>query len=158
MNRFLRIWGIGLPIFLMAALMMAASLRAQTPSPKAASRTPSASKAQSCSQTAKTQTDLSECAGKELQEAEARLAAILKRLGIDPNSPEEKAWEAYRDAQLKALYPPVSNEQVEYGSIYPMCLATLKKKLTESRIRDLKLLTTSEGDGCAGYRTGGNVK
>ena len=34
----------------------------------------------------------------------------------------------------------------EYGSIYPMCLATLKKKLTESRIRDLKMLTTSEGD------------
>ena len=70
--------------------------------------TASAAKAQSCSQTANTQADLSECAGKELQQAEARLAALLKRLGIDANSPEEKAWEAYRDAQLKAIYPPVS--------------------------------------------------
>jgi uncharacterized protein YecT (DUF1311 family) len=153
MNRLSRIWGIGLPIFLMAG-----SLVAQTPSPKATSQTSSASKAQSCSQTANTQTDLNECSGKELKQTEARLAALLKRLGIDSNSPEEKAWEAYRDAQLKALYPPVNNEQLEYGSIYPMCLATLKKKLTESRIRDLKMLTTSEGDGCAGYRVGGNGK
>jgi hypothetical protein len=59
---------------------------------------------------------------------------------------------------LKAIYPPVSNEQAEYGSVYPMCLATLKKKLTESRIRDLKMLTTSEGDACHGYRVGGNGK
>ena len=113
---------------------------------------------QSCSQTANTQADLSECAGKELHQAEARLAALLKRLGIDANSPEQKAWEAYRDGQLKAIYPPVSDEQAEYGSVYPMCLATLKKKLTESRIRDLKMLTTSEGDACHGYRVGGNGK
>ena len=83
---------------------------------------------------------------------------MLKRLGIDPNSPEEKAWEAYRDAQLKAIYPPVSDERVEYGSIYPMCWAMLKQKLTESRIRDLKALTISEGDGCLGYRIGGERK
>jgi hypothetical protein len=39
-----------------------------------------------------------------------------------------------------------------------MCLATLKQNLTESRIRDLKALTTSEGDTCLGYRVGGNEK
>ena len=102
--------------------------------------------------------DLNECAGKELKQAEAQLAALLKKLGIDANSAEEKAWEAYRDAQLKAIYPPVADERAEYGSIYPMCLATLRRKLTESRIRDLKMLTTSEGDGCLGYRVGGNRK
>ena len=150
MNRLSLIAGIGLPLFLSVG-----SLTAQTPSSSTSKVT---AKAQSCSQTANTQADLSECAGKELQQAEARLAALLKRLGIDANSPEEKAWEAYRDAQLKAIYPPVSNEQAEYGSVYPMCLATLKKKLTESRIRDLKMLTTSEGDACHGYRVGGNGK
>jgi uncharacterized protein YecT (DUF1311 family) len=147
MNRIRRIAGIALPICLMAA----ASLTAQTQSPAPA-------KPDSCSQTATTQTDLSQCAGKELQQAEARLAVLLKRLRIDSNSPEEKAWEAYRDAQLKAMYPPVSDERAEYGSVYPMCWATLKKKLTESRIRDLKALTTSEGDACLGYRVGGKGK
>jgi uncharacterized protein YecT (DUF1311 family) len=150
MNRLSRIVSIGVP-----GLLFAASLTAQTPAP---SPSKPAARAESCSQTASTQTDLSQCAGKELQQAEARLAAMLKRLGIDPNSPEEKAWEAYRDAQLKAIYPPVSDERAEYGSVYPMCLATLKKKLTESHIRDLKALTTSEGDACLGYRVGGNKK
>lgn len=146
MNRFQRIAGIALPLF-----MLATSLTAQTPSSAPA-------KPDSCSQTATTQTDLSQCAGRELQQTELRLAALLKRLGIDSNSAEEKAWEAYRDAQLKAIYPPVSDERAEYGSVYPMCWATLKKKLTESRIRDLKALTTSEGDACLGYRVGGNGK
>jgi len=151
MNRLSWIVGIGVPLFLAVGL-----LAAQTPAPS--SSRPAAAKTDSCSQAATTQSDLNGCAGKELQQAEARLAALLKRLNIDANSPEEKAWEAYRDAQLKAIYPPVANEQVEYGSVYPMCLATLKKKLTESRIRDLKELTTSEGDACLGYRVGGNGK
>ena len=90
--------------------------------------------------------DLNECAGEELKQAEARLAALLKKLGVDSNSPEEQAWEAYRDAQLKAIYPPVNDERAEYGSVYPMCWAILKKKLTESRIRDLK-----SADVCRGY-------
>jgi uncharacterized protein YecT (DUF1311 family) len=108
---------------------------------------------ESCSQPAKpTQMDLNQCAAKELQKAESRLAALLKELGIDRNTPEQKAWEAYRDAQLKAIYPATDNDTAEYGSAYPMCLATLKKRLTEGRIRDLKALTTSEGDVCHGYR------
>jgi uncharacterized protein YecT (DUF1311 family) len=153
MNRLLRIAGIGLPIFFVAA-----SLTAQTPSLSKSPQVPSVAKASSCSQTASTQMELNECAGKELQQAEARLAALLKKLGVDPNSPEEKSWEAYRDAQLKAIYPPVADERAEYGSIYPMCLVTLKRKLTESRIRDLKMMTVSEGDGCLGYRVGGSGK
>ena len=148
MNRVHRTVGFGVSL-----LLAAASLTAQTSSQQA--QTSSRAKAQSCSQTATTQTELSQCAGEELKKTEARLAAMLKRLGIDPNSPEEKAWEAYRDVQLKAIYPPVSDERVEYGSIYPMCWAMLKQKLTESRIRDLKALTVSEGDGCLGYRIGG---
>jgi uncharacterized protein YecT (DUF1311 family) len=146
MNCVHRIAGVGVSLLLATAV-----LTAQTPPTQKASP----AKTQSCSQTATTQTDLNQCAGKELQQAEARLAALLERLGIDANSPEEKAWEAYRDAQLRAIYPPVSDERAEYGSIYPMCWATLKKKLTESRIRDLKALTVSEGDGCLGYHVGG---
>ncbi|MHB8609871.1 MAG: lysozyme inhibitor LprI family protein [Candidatus Acidiferrales bacterium] len=91
----------------------------------------------------------------ELQKAESRLDGLLKQLGIAKDSPEQKAWEAYRDAQLAALYPPRGLSS--YGSVYPMCLAILKKKLTEGRIRDLNALTTSgEGDVCYGYQLPGS--
>ncbi|HEY2823166.1 MAG TPA: lysozyme inhibitor LprI family protein [Candidatus Acidoferrum sp.] len=146
MNRLWRIAVFALPVSLLCV-----SLTAQTPARSA--------KPDSCSQAANlTQTDLSQCAGKELRQAEARLAAELKRLGIDQNSPEEKAWEVYRDAQLRAIYPPVSDERAEYGSVYPMCWATMKRKLTESRLRDLEALTVAEGEACLGYRVGGSGK
>jgi uncharacterized protein YecT (DUF1311 family) len=136
-----RLAGLALVLYLFSV-----SLTAQTPS---AGR-------ESCSQSANaTQVDLNRCAAKELQRAESRLAALLKELGIDRNTPEQKAWEAYRDAQLQAIYPATDNDVAEYGSAYPMCLATLKKRLTEGRIRDLKGLTTSEGDVCHGYRARG---
>lgn len=146
MNLVQRIVGVALPIVLASA-----ALAAQTPSPA----THAVAKAPSCSQAANTQTDLDQCAGKELQQAEARLAAMLKRLAIDSSRPEQKAWEAYRDAQLKAIYPPVSDPRGEYGSVYPMCYANLKRKLTENRIRDLKAAATTETDPCQGYHAGG---
>ena len=67
----------------------------------------------------------------------------MKNLGIAKDSPEQKAWESYRDAQLAALYP--GHDISTIGSVYPLCLAILKKKLTDGRIRDLKALTTVEG-------------
>ena len=101
-----------------------------------------------------TQGQMNECAVKDLEKAELRMERLLKQLGIAPDSPEQKAWEAYRDAQLAALYPP--EDVSSYGSAYPMCLAILKRTLTEGRIRDLKALTTSgEGDVCYGYRASG---
>lgn len=50
-----------------------------------------------------TQRGLTECAGKELHKAELKLERLLKQLGIGRDDPEQKAWEAYRDAQLAAL-------------------------------------------------------
>lgn len=147
MISFLRILGLGVTSFLVAG-----SLAAQTPSAASPAR------AKSCSKTASTQTDLNQCADKELRRAEARLAALLKRLAIDPNRPEQKAWEAYRDAQLNAIYPQSNDPQGEYGSVYPMCWANLKKALTEGRIRDLKAAEKSEGDACQGYHAGGSAE
>jgi len=102
-----------------------------------------------------TQAQMNDCALKSLHEAELKLERLLKQLGIAPNSPEQKAWEAYRDAQLAAVYQP--GDTSSYGSVYPMCLAILKQALTEGRIRDLKALTASgEGDVCYGYRASGS--
>jgi uncharacterized protein YecT (DUF1311 family) len=99
-----------------------------------------------------TQAEMKECAGKDLRNAEAKLEKILNDLGVSKDSPEQKAWEAYRDAQLAVLYP--SPDISNYGSVYPLCYATLKTRLTEGRIRDLKALTIpGEGDACKGYRS-----
>ena len=95
------------------------------------------------------QQEMNVCAGKALQRVEQKLETLLKQLGIAPDSREQKAWEAYRDAQLAAIYPQDNNSS--YGSVYPMCLAILKKALTEGRIRDLKALTVSQDDACYGY-------
>jgi uncharacterized protein YecT (DUF1311 family) len=136
-----RLAGLALVLYLFSA-----SLAAQTPS----------TGVNSCSQSANaTQMELNQCAAKELQKAESRLTALLKELRIDRDSPEQRAWETYRDTQLKAIYPVTDNDVAEYGSAYPMCLATLKKRLTEGRIRDLKGLTSTEGDVCHGYRARG---
>jgi len=99
---------------------------------------------------------MNDCAGRDLRNAESKLETLLRDLGISKDSPEQKAWEAYRDAQLAALYPELPAEKIisEYGSVYPMCYAALKTTLTEGRIRDLKSLTSSgEGDVCAHYQS-----
>ena len=104
-----------------------------------------------------TQGGINDCAVKELHKAELKLEKLLNQLGIRKDSAEQKAWEAYRDAQLAAIYP--QEDISSYGSVwsvYPMCLAILKKTLTEGRIRDLKaLIASGEGDVCYGYRASG---
>lgn len=136
----IRLWRFaGLTLgLLMFSSSMAAQSHPQKPDP--------------CKDTSKmTQRELNECAGKELHEAELKLERLLKQLGIGPENPEQKAWEAYRDAQLAALYP--QEDISSYGSAYPMCFAISKKALTEGRRRDLKaLMISGEGDVCPGYR------
>ncbi len=61
----------------------------------------------------------------------------------------QRAWSAFRDAQLTALYP----ESPElYGSAYGMCRCTMLNELTRERIETLKkwLSEGTEGDVCAG--------
>jgi hypothetical protein len=55
------------------------------------------------------------------------------------------------DAQIEAIYPKKASQ--DNGSAFPMCLAKLKKALTDGRIADLKKLTISgEGDVCGGLK------
>jgi len=104
----------------------------------------------SCWDTAMTQTAMNQCAGSELKAAKSKLGTLLKNLGVSSDDPAQKAWEAYRDAQLESIYP---KEHIgEFGSVTPMCFSILETHLTEGRIRDLKALTTFEGDVCNGLR------
>jgi uncharacterized protein YecT (DUF1311 family) len=63
----------------------------------------------------------------------------------------QRAWLAFRDAELEALYPR-DNKQAEYGTVYPMCHCSELQFLTEARIKELKrwIDGTIEGDVCAG--------
>ena len=103
-----------------------------------------------CADTSKMgQGELNDCAAKQMRTAESKLESLLKQLGIREDDPAQKAWQAYRDTQLATLYPKESVG--EFGSVYPMCYAVMRKALTEGRIRDLKALTAKEGDVCNGY-------
>ena len=63
----------------------------------------------------------------------------------------QRAWIAYRDAQLEALYPS-PNKRVEYGSVYPMCRCSALATLTTQRAEELKkwIDGAEEGDVCSG--------
>jgi len=63
----------------------------------------------------------------------------------------QKAWLAYRDAHIKELYP-AENPQVEYGSMYSMCVCGELEWMTRERIHQLRrwIEGGKEGDACAG--------
>lgn len=61
----------------------------------------------------------------------------------------QKAWSAFRDADMNAVYP---ESPQSYGSAYGMCRCTLLNEMTRERIDKLKkwLSGDTEGDVCAG--------
>ncbi|MGH7839840.1 MAG: lysozyme inhibitor LprI family protein [Candidatus Binataceae bacterium] len=63
----------------------------------------------------------------------------------------ERAWIAFRDAEMEAVYPP--REAGYYGTVQPMCECDERAALTDERVKQLqRWLTTKEGDVCAGTR------
>lgn len=64
----------------------------------------------------------------------------------------QSAWIAYRDAHLDAIFP--STTPNKYGSVQPLCVATVKTELTRSRITQLRQWSegVEEGDVCLGSR------
>jgi uncharacterized protein YecT (DUF1311 family) len=63
----------------------------------------------------------------------------------------QRAWIAFRDAQLAALFP-AADTQVEYGSIYPVCRCQTLSELTAQRAAQLRrwIDGIEEGDVCGG--------
>ena len=101
-----------------------------------------------CNQKAKAQPELNECARQEADRVDAKLNSLYKQLlaktASDPNDTAkikgaERAWVAYRDAYIEAMYP-AADKQAEYGSEYLMDVALLTAKLTQQHIADLQEL------------------
>ena len=113
-----------------------------------------------CFEKATTQLESNDCAGREYQKADAELnrvyKAILEKHKKDPLFIEklrvaQRAWLAYRDAEIDAKYPH-AGEAHYYGSIFPMCDSLYKAQLTQERVEKLRewLDGAEEGDACSG--------
>lgn len=63
----------------------------------------------------------------------------------------QRAWVAYRDAHLEAMYPG-ANKSLQYGSAYPMCRCYALAEATRERAEVLRRWVNGveEGDVCAG--------
>jgi uncharacterized protein YecT (DUF1311 family) len=113
--------------------------------PASLTQTQSQLSAQSCNQFGKVDKEMNET-----------YATILKEYAKDPQfitklRAAQRAWLAFRDAELEAHYPR-ADKQAEYGSVYPMCRCSEMQSLTENRTKQLKrwLIGTAEGEICAG--------
>ncbi len=106
---------------------------------------------------AQTQLEMNQAAGERLRAAEADLKGVIGALeaGAKGNAEAlgilrkaQAAWESYRDAQLRAMWP--FPDRGSYGSVMPMCVAAAKTEMTRARTRELRgMLTPVEGDSCS---------
>lgn len=94
-----------------------------------------------------------------LKKADAELnavyAAILKKNADDKNfidklKAAQRAWVAFRDAEMAARYP--AKDKWEYGSAFDLCWCNGLAALTQQRTEQLKPWRDGipEGDVCAG--------
>lgn len=112
-----------------------------------------------CNEKAKAQAEMNACASDEAARVNAELNLVyqklLSRVGSQPEAAvkikaAERAWIAYRDAYMDAMYP-AKDKQAEYGSIYPMEADLLRAKLTQRQVTALKeLLQQYSGDEHSG--------
>ncbi len=110
-----------------------------------------------CWQEAMTQSEMHACANQEAAQAEAELSATYREALSSARSRDgavqkveaaERAWVAFRDAYMEAMYP-AKDKQAEYGSIFPMEYALRRVKLTRQHVGALKDLI-EEYDGGEG--------
>jgi uncharacterized protein YecT (DUF1311 family) len=106
-----------------------------------------------CSNGAKTQTEMNECASAEASRADKELkqvyVEVLTKAASVPDSAvkvktAEQAWIAFRDAYIEATYP-AKDKATEYGSMYPLEVELLRAKLTRQQVAALKDLWKKYG-------------
>jgi uncharacterized protein YecT (DUF1311 family) len=106
----------------------------------------SQSKENPCWKTAMTQSEMNHCADEDASAADAELNRVYQDL-LSKNKTNviatkklrnaQRAWIAFRDAQLEAFYP-AQDKQREYGSIYLMCHAKVAMAITKRRTAQLR--------------------
>lgn len=95
-----------------------------------------------------TQAEMNQEASADFQKADAELNKIYKRVresldeaGQAKLKAAQRAWLAYRDAEAALEAAPN-----EGGSIYPMIVANVMARLTETRVKELKEVLAATED------------
>jgi uncharacterized protein YecT (DUF1311 family) len=107
---------------------------------------------------AQTQSEINEEACRSYEKSDAALNKVYQQilkdykaeaLFIEKLKHAQRAWVAYRDAHLQAIYP---GPPQEYGSINPMCRCQILAELTKKRTEELQqwLRGVPEGEVCSG--------
>ena len=110
-------------------------------------------------QAATTQLDMTAAASADESDARARMERALKEvrdhastLGAQASTVlafvdrSQLAWKAYFDAEVELRWPPNAGD---FGTIYPMCVATNRASMCNARAQALEsLVHVEEGDGC----------
>lgn len=113
------------------------------------------SKENPCWKTAKSQMELNHCAYQDEQDADAELNLVYQQLMMklkdDDNATQkvraaQRAWMAFRDARLEEAFP-APNKSREYGSMYPMCRASVDMAMTKERTAQLRRML-GDDDEC----------
>ena len=127
-----------------------------TPAPAATA----SSSSDKCMDNAQSQAAMDACASQSLAATDKELNQVYQQVLTKYASDKaftaklrtaQKAWVAFRDAELEARYP-ASDKSLQYGSVYPMCADNELEAMTRKRIEELRewLKGTQEGDVCAG--------
>jgi uncharacterized protein YecT (DUF1311 family) len=112
---------------------------------------------QRCLDTAITQSEINRCFSEEVRRAELELKDVNQKLltalaqdkqTIAKVTAAEKAWVAYRDAYIEAMWP-AENKQATYGTIFRANALGLRAKLTRQHIEDVKELLQEHSGGNA---------
>ena len=110
-------------------------------------------------QAATTQLDMNAAASADESDARARMERALKEardhastLGAQASTVlalvdrSQRAWKAYFDAEVELRWPPNAED---FGTIYPMCVATDRARMCNERARALEsLVHVEEGEVC----------
>ena len=110
-------------------------------------------------QAADTQREMNAAASADESDARARMERALKEvrdhastLGAQASTVlalvdrSQRAWKAYFDAEVELRWPPNAED---FGTIYPMCVATDMARMCNERARALEsLVHVEEGEVC----------
>jgi len=106
-----------------------------------------------CNDRAKNQAEMNACASEEAARLDSQLNDVYRKVLSQVQRQQEavakikiveRAWIAYRDAYIDAVYP-AKDKQAEYGSIYPMEVDLLRAKLTQRQVAALQDLLQQYG-------------
>ena len=115
----------------------------------------------SCWDNAATQIELNSCAYEEYKKSDEELNRVYTAIHTQYKSDKlflkklkrsQRAWIAFRDAEIEAFYPHQDKTRQHYGSIYPVCHNGLLTRLTIERIKQLQVWLdgVEEGSACRG--------